>query len=87
MSKLSSLEIFNSVLLYLNDYVSNHERKTRALFKKIGDTKGKFHAKMGTTKDRKGMDLTEAQEIKKREGNGTTLPNSCLENPMDRGAW
>ena len=87
MSKLSSLEIFNSVLLYLNDYVSNHERKTRALFKKIGDTKGKFHAKMGTIKDRKGMELTEAQEIKKREGKGTTLPNSCLENPMDRGAW
>ena len=61
--------------------------KTRERFKKIGDTKGKFHAKMGTIKDRKGMDLTEAQEIKKREGNGTTLPNSCLENPMDRGAW
>ena len=87
MSKLSSLEIFNSVLLYLNDYVSNHERKTRALFKKIGDTKGIFHAKMGTIKDRNGMDLTEAQEIKKGEGNGNPLPNSCLENPMDRGAW
>ena len=66
MSKLSSLEIFNSVLLYLNDYVSNHERKTRALFKKIGDTKGIFHAKMGTIKDRNGMNLTEAVDIKKR---------------------
>ena len=40
--------------------------KTRDLFKKIRDTKGTFHAKMGTTKDRNGMDLTEAEDIKKR---------------------
>ena len=40
--------------------------KTRDLFKKIRDTKGKFHAKMGTIKDRKSMDLTEAKDIKKR---------------------
>ena len=40
--------------------------KTRNLFKKIGDTKGIFHAKMGTVKDRNGMDLTEAEDIKKR---------------------
>ena len=40
--------------------------KTRDLFKKIGDTKGIFHAKMGTIKDRNGMDLTEAEDIKKR---------------------
>ena len=40
--------------------------KTRDLFKKIGDTKGTFHAKMGTKKDRNGMDLTEAEDIKKR---------------------
>ena len=40
--------------------------KTRDLFKKIRDTKGKFHAKMGTIKDRNGMDLTEAEDIKKR---------------------
>ena len=39
--------------------------KTRALFKKIRDTEGKFHAKMSTIKDRNGMDLTEAEEIKK----------------------
>ena len=39
--------------------------KTRDLFKKIGDTKGIFHAKMGTIKDRNGMDLTEAEDIKK----------------------
>ena len=38
--------------------------KTRDLFKKIGDTKGIFHAKMGTIKDRNGMDLTEAEDIK-----------------------
>ena len=36
------------------------------LFKKIGDIKGTFHAKMGTIKDRNGMDLTEAEDIKKR---------------------
>ena len=40
--------------------------KTRDLFKKIRDTKGTFHAKMGTIKDRNGMDLTEAEAIKKR---------------------
>ena len=40
--------------------------KTRDLFKKIRDTKVTFHAKMGTIKDRNGMDLTEAEEIKKR---------------------
>ena len=40
--------------------------KTRYLFKKIKDTKGLFHAKMGTIMDRNGMDLTEAEEIKKR---------------------
>ena len=40
--------------------------KTRDLFKKIGDTKGTFHAKMGSIKDRNGRDLTEAEDIKKR---------------------
>ena len=40
--------------------------KTRDLFKNIRDTKGIFHAKMGTIKDRNGMDLTEAEEVKKR---------------------
>ena len=44
----------------------NRMGKTRDLFKKIGDTKGTFHAKMGTIKDRNGMDLTEAEDIKKR---------------------
>ena len=41
--------------------------KTRYLFKKIGDTRGTFHAKMGSIKDRNGMDLTEAEDINKRE--------------------
>ena len=41
-------------------------RKTRDLFKKVGHTKGTFHAKMGTIKDRNGKDLTEAEEMKKR---------------------
>ena len=40
--------------------------KTRDLYKKIGDSKGMFHSKMGTIKDRNGMDLTEGEEIKKR---------------------
>ena len=40
--------------------------KTRDLFKKIRDNKGKFHAKMGTIKDKNSMDLTEAENIKKR---------------------
>ena len=45
---------------------NNRMGKTRDLFKKIGDNKGIFHAKMGTIKDRNGMDLTEAEDIKKR---------------------
>ena len=45
---------------------SNRMGKTRDLFKKIRDTKGTFHAKMGTIKNRNGMDLTEAEDIKKR---------------------
>ena len=45
---------------------NNRMEKTRNLFKKIRDTKGTFHAKMGTIKDRNGMDLTEVEDIKKR---------------------
>ena len=45
---------------------NNRMGKTRDLFKKIGNTKGIFHAKMGSIKDRNGMDLTEAEDIKKR---------------------
>ena len=45
---------------------NNRMGKTRDLFKKIRDTKGTFHAKMGSIKDRNGMDLTEPEDIKKR---------------------
>ena len=45
---------------------NNRMGKTRDLFKKIRDTKGTFHAKMGLIKDRNGMDLTEAENIKKK---------------------
>ena len=56
---------------FLNDpckEIEEHSRmvKTTDLFKKIRDTKGTFHAKMGSIKDRNGMDLTEAEDIKKR---------------------
>ena len=47
--------------------------KTRDLFKKIRDTKGTFHAKMGSVKDRDDMDLTEAEDIKKRWQEHTEL--------------
>ena len=46
---------------------NNRMGKTRDLFKKMRDTKGTFHAKMGSIKDRNGMDLTEAEDIKKRQ--------------------
>ena len=45
---------------------NNRMEKNRDFFKKIRDTKGTFHAKMGSKKDRNGMDLTEAEDIKKR---------------------
>ena len=45
---------------------NNRMGKTRDLFKKIKDTKGIFHAKMGSIKDRNGIDLTEAEDVKKR---------------------
>ena len=46
---------------------NNRMGKTRDLFKKVRDTKGTFHAKMDTIKDKNGMDLTEAEDIKKRQ--------------------
>ena len=55
--------------------------KTRDLFKKIRDTKGTFHAKMGTIKDRNDMDLTEAEDIKKRWQEYTELYKKDLHNP------
>ena len=55
--------------------------KTRDLFKKIRDTKGTFHAKMGTIKDRNSMDLTEAEDIKKRCQEYTELYKRDLNDP------
>ena len=53
-------------------------RKTRDFFKKIGDTKGTFHAKRGITEDRNGKDLTEAEKIKKRWQEYTKLHKKVL---------
>ena len=55
--------------------------KTSDLFKKIRDTKGTFHAKMGTIKDKTGMDLTEAEDIKKRWQEYTELYKKDLNDP------
>ena len=55
--------------------------KARDLFKKIRDTKGTFHAKMGKRKDRNGMDLTEAEDIKKRWQECTELYKKDLNDP------
>ena len=55
--------------------------KTRDLFKKIRDTKGPFHAKMGTIKDRNCLDLTEAEDIKKRWQEYTELYKKDLQDP------
>ena len=54
--------------------------KTRDLFKKIRDTKGTFHAKMGTIKDRNCVDLTEAEDSKKRWQENTELYKKDLHN-------
>ena len=55
--------------------------KTRDLFKKIRDTKGTFHAKMGSIQDRNGMDLTEAEDIKKKWQEYTELYKKDLHDP------
>ena len=60
---------------------NNRIGKTRDLFKKIRDTKGTFHAKMGTIKDRKGMVLTETEDIKKRWQEYTELYKRDLNDP------
>ena len=63
---------------------NNRMGKTRDLFKKIRDIKGIFHAKMGRIKDRNGMDLTEAEEIKKRQQEYTEeLYRKDLHDPDD----
>ena len=60
---------------------NNRMGKTRDLFKKIRDTKGIFHAKMGSIKDRNGRDLTEEEDIKKRQQEYTELYKKDLHDP------
>ena len=60
---------------------NNRMWKTRDLFKKIRDTEGTFHAKMGTIKDRNGMDLTEAEDIERRWQENTELYKKDLHDP------
>ena len=72
--------------VFLNDQCKEIEEnnrigRTRDLSKKIRDTKGTFHAKMESIKDRNGMDLTEAEDIKKRWQEYTELSKKDLHNP------
>ena len=60
---------------------NNRVGKTRDLFKKVRDTKGTFHTKMGSIKDRNGMDLTEAEDVKKRWQEYTELYKKDLHDP------
>ena len=60
---------------------NNRMGKTRDLFKKIRDSKGTFHVKMGLIKDRNGLDLTEAEDIKKRWQEYTELCKKDLHDP------
>ena len=62
---------------------NNRMGKTRDLFKKIRDTKGTFYAKMGSIKDRNCMDLTEAEDIKKRCKEYTELYKKDLHDPVN----
>ena len=64
---------------------NNRMEKTSNLFKKIRDTKGTFHAKMGSIKDRNGRDLTEAENIKKRWQEYTELYKKDLHDPNNHG--
>ena len=65
---------------------NNRMGKTRDHFKKIRDTKGTFHAKTGLIKDRNGLDLTEAEDIKKRWQEYTELYKKDLHNPDNQDA-
>ena len=69
---------------FLSDQCKEIEKtmgKTIDVFKKIRDTKGTFHAKMGSIKDRNGMDLTEAEDIKKKWQEYTELYKKDLHDP------
>ena len=64
---------------------NNSKGKTRDLFKKIRDTEGTFHTKMGTIKDRNGMDLTEAEDIKRWQEYTEELCKKDLHDPDNHG--
>ena len=66
---------------------NNRIGKTKDLFKKIGDTKGTFHVKMGTIKDRNSKALTEADEIKKRWQEYTELDKNVLMTQITMMVW
>ena len=66
---------------------NNRMGKTRDLFKKIRDTKGPFHAKMGTIKDRNGMDLTEAEDVKKRWQDFTPVRMAAIQKSTSNKCW
>ena len=62
-------------------------RKTRDLFKKIRDTKGTFHAKIGTKQDRNGMDLTEAENVKRWQEYTEELYKKDFHDPDNTLVW
>ena len=66
---------------------NNRMWKTRDIFKKIRDTKGTLHAKMGSIKDKNGIDLTEAEDIKKRWQEYTELYKKDLHDPDNKMVW
>ena len=66
---------------------NNRMRKTRDLFKKMGDIKGTFHARMGMIKDRNGKDLTEAEGIKKRCKNTQNYTRKALMTQITMMVW
>ena len=79
----TSLTSFSALLIEENDRM----RKARGLFKKIEDTKGTFHGKMGTIKDRNGNDLTEAEEIKEMWQEYTELYKKILMTWITTMVW
>ena len=66
---------------------NNRMGKTRDLFEKIRDNRGRFHAKMGSIKDRNGMDLTEAEDIKKRCKNTQNYTRKALMTQITMMVW
>ena len=83
--EISSL--FPFCILLFSSIENNRIERTRDLFKKIRDTKGTFHAKMGTIRDRNGVDLTEAEDIKKRWQEYTELSKKVLMTCITMMVW